>query len=229
MGCDGACPSYADATWDGPGNGLLWVKTTSGNPALGVAPLGTRIGSYNTATGFPYITYYFRARIPLGPVAPGSRLRLLTRIDDGAVVYLNGVEATRIRMEAAPAVIGNTTLATGYACGGDATCDEEFELDASSLRAGENVVAVEVHNYNARSADMTFGMQMSLVQPVSLSPELRIVPGDGVMQLQWSRGGFVLEEATDPAGPWTEVPGPHVLGPVMQPMEDGVRYFRLAR
>ena len=222
-------PGYADATWEGPGTGLLWVKTSSGNPPSGVAPLGTRITAYNTATGFPFITYYFRARVQVASVAPGSRLRLLTRIDDGAVVFINGAEATRIRMDAAPAPIANTTLATGYACGGDATCDEEFEIDASQLKPGENVVAVEVHNYNARSADMTFGMQMSLVQPVNVRPGLRMVPGDGVLRLEWERGGFVLQEAADPSGPWRDVPGPQVLGPVVQPLEDGVRYYRLAR
>ncbi len=222
-------PSYPDASWEGPGNGLLWVKTTSGNPPPAVAPLGTRIAAYNPATGFPYITYYFRTRIHVGGVAAGSRLRLLTRIDDGAVLYINGTEAMRIRMEAPPAAIGPTTLATGYACGGDATCDEEFELDASLLKAGENVFAVEVHNYNARSADMTFGMQMSLVQPVNVQPELRLVPGDGVVNLQWARGGFVLQEAPDPAGPWTAVRGPQLLGPVVQPIGDGARHFRLWR
>ena len=221
--------AYTDSGWDGPGNGLLWVKTNSGNPPAGVEPLGTRITAFNPATGFPYLAYYFRTRFQVPAVAPGSKLRLLTRIDDGAVLYLNGAEALRIRMEPAPAPILSTTLATGYACGGDATCDEEFEIDASLIQAGENVAAVEVHNYNARSADITFGMRMSLVQPVNVQPELRMVPGDGVVQLQWERGGFVLQEAEAPDGPWRDVPGPVVVGPVVRALEDGVRYFRLAR
>ena len=153
----------------------------------------------------------------------------MTRIDDGAVVYLNGAETLRIRMDAPPAPILNNTLALAYPCGGDATCDEEFEIDAALLKPGENVVAAEVHNYNARSADITFGMRMSLVQPVNVQPELRMVPGDGVVQLQWERGGFLLQESEAPDGPWRDVPGPVVLGPVVRPVEDGVRYFRLAR
>ncbi|MEI6342255.1 MAG: phosphodiester glycosidase family protein [Verrucomicrobiota bacterium] len=224
-----ASPGYSDAGWEGPSNALLWVKTTAATPAVGVEPLGTHILSYNPATGFPYLTYYFRTRLAVPGVAPGSKLRVLARIDDGGVLYVNGTEALRIRMDPAPAAIFNTTLATGYPCGGDATCDEEFELDASLLKPGDNVVAVEVHNYNARSSDITFGMKLALMQPVNTPPELQMVPGDGVVRLEWSRGGFVLQESSDPLGPWLDVPGPQVLGPVMRPVEDGIRYFRLAR
>jgi hypothetical protein len=208
---------------------LLWVKTTSGNPASGVAPLGTRITDYNVGTGYPFTTYYFRARIHADTVAPGARLRLLARIDDGAVLYINGNEVLRIRMDAFPAPILNGSFATGYGCGGDATCDEEFEIDASLLRPGDNVIAAEVHNYNARSADITFGMQVSLVQPANSQPVLQLVSGDGVVRLQWERGGFALQEATDPSGPWLDVPGPQLMGPVVRPLDDVIRFYRLAR
>jgi len=222
--------SFSDSSWSGPGTGLLWVKTTPGNPTTGVDPLGTRITPFNSATGYPYITYYFRSRFTLPSVSPGTSIHLVGRIDDGAVIYLNGSELTRIRMDAPPAPISNTTFATVYPCAGDATCDDEFDLSGDGfLKAGENVVAVEVHNYNARSADITFGLALSVAQPASNAPALRLVPGDGVIRIEWDRGGFALQEATSPVGPWKDVAGPALTSPVVQPAGDGIRYFRLAR
>jgi len=72
------------------------------------------------------------------------------------VFYLNGNEIHRVRMEDPPATIAYDALALGFGCGGDATCSDVFNLwgDAiPGLVQGENVLAVEVHNYNARSLD----------------------------------------------------------------------------
>jgi exopolysaccharide biosynthesis protein len=220
---------FSDASWGGPGNGVLWVHTSRNSPATGVTPLGTRITGYNLSTGFPHIAYYFRTRFQLPSVTPGTQLRFVGRIDDGAVLHLNGKELLRLRMPEAPISIEPTTLASGFACSGDATCDDVFDVSGDDLLvAGENVLAVEVHNYAARSADMTFGLSMAIAQPRSERPVLALVE-DGARRLEWARGGFLLEEAPTLKGPWTEVPGPVVRGPHALGETGEAKFYRLAR
>jgi exopolysaccharide biosynthesis protein len=220
---------FADGSWGGPGNGVLWVHTSRNNPASGVEPVGTRVTGYNVSTGFPHIAYYFRTRFQVPSVTPGTQLRFVGRIDDGAVVYLNGKELYRLRMAESPIPIEPTTLALGFACNGDATCDDVFDVSGDGfLVAGDNVLSVEVHNYSARSADMTFGLSMAIAQPRSERPFLSLVDGDS-RRLEWARGGFLLEEAPSPAGPWTEVSGPVVLGPHTLGETGDAKFYRLAR
>jgi exopolysaccharide biosynthesis protein len=223
-------PSYSDASWGGPGNGVLWVVIPSRNsPANGVEPVGTRVTGYNRSTGFPHLAYYFRTRFQVATLLPGTQLRFVGRIDDGAVVYLNGREIYRVRMPEAPAPIDPTTLAVTFPCGGDATCDDVFEVSGDGfLVAGENVLAVEAHNYQARSSDITMGLSLAVAQPRSERPVLDLVEGSS-RHLAWQRGGFLLEEAPTPTGPWTEVPGPVVRGPHSLGEAGEAKFYRLAR
>lgn len=222
-------PGYAESGWGGPGQGVLWVHTSRNAPATGVSPVGDRILGYNTSAGFPHITYYFRTRFTSGAPVPGTQLRFTGRIDDGAVLHLNGKELYRLRMAPAPEVIGFATLAQEFGCSGDATCDDVFEVSGDGfLVEGENVLAVEVHNYSARSADMTFGLALSVAAPRVERPELSLIVSD-IPRLDWDRGGFLLEEAPSPVGPWSPVAGPVVQGPFELPSGAGARFYRLAR
>jgi len=223
-------PVYDDAAWDGPGNGVLWVHTSRTSPAAGVEPVGSRITSYNLATGYPYITYYFRTRFQAGTISPGTRLRFVGRIDDGAVLYLNGTELHRLRMPVAPESITSSTLASWYPCSGDATCDDVFEVSGDGfLTSGENLLAVEVHNYNARSADMTFGLSLAIAQPRVERPELTLSTDASGTSLSWSRGGFLLQESESPDGPWMDLAGPVVIGPYAIDVQAPERFYRLSR
>lgn len=220
---------FSDSSWGGPGNGVLWAHVSRNSPASGVEPVGTRVTGYNVSTGFPHIAYYFRTRFQVSSVTPGTQLRFVGRIDDGAVLHLNGKELYRLRMAEAPIPIEPTTLALAFACNGDATCDDVFDVSSDGfLAAGENVLSVEVHNYSARSADMTFGLSMAIAQPRSEPLVLSLVD-DGSRRLQWTRGGFLLEEAPSPVGPWTEVPGPVVRGPYALGETGEAKFYRLAR
>jgi hypothetical protein len=60
-------------------------------------------------------------------------------------------------------------------------------------------------------------------------PRLRIElrPGVGV-QVTWSASGWQLEEAGDPEGPWTSVPG-NPVSPFVIPTASARKFFRLAR
>jgi hypothetical protein len=104
-----------------------------------------------------------------------------------------------------------------------------FEVSGDGfLVAGENVLAVEAHNYQARSSDITIGLSLAVAQQRSERPVLDLVEGSS-RHLAWQRGGFLLEEAPTPTGPWTEVPGPVVRGPYSLGEAGEAKFYRLAR
>jgi hypothetical protein len=163
----------------------------------------------------------------------GAGFLIETYLDDGAVVYLNGSEISRLFMAAYPTPIYNSTLATGYACSsGDASCPVDFVVPApvlTNLVQGDNVLAVEVHNYSAGSPDITFAMSLAITQPYVSGAQLSITASNGTPVLSWTRGGFILQQASNPAGPWTDVPGPVVSSPYVTSVSSSPCYFRLKK
>jgi len=121
-------PSYNDAVWQ-----------------TDVASFG--YGSSETTTiGSPrsdLITFYFRRRLT---VFDTNRLATVTaslRRDDGAVVYVNGIEAVRDNMPAG--AINYLTQAASIVTGADETNSHVHAIDPSLFIEGTNVLAVEVH------------------------------------------------------------------------------------
>ncbi len=223
-------PDFDDSGWEGEGPGLLWVDTRGG-AREGVQPANTPIPS-NPDTGFPYPAYSFRTHFEFEGDPAGVALVFTNYLDDGAIFHLNGIEIGRLRMAEAPAPIAYETLAIGFGCEGDATCPETFTLPNDPplpLVQGDNVLAVEVHNYNARSPDITFGLSLTALVPNITRPTLGIrSSGTGVV-LEWAGGGFVLQEAPSATGPWGDVAGPVVQGPYQAPTSSASLYFRLRR
>jgi hypothetical protein len=224
--------TYNDSGWTGSGPGLLWVDTRATGPNPNVGPHTTEMPASAANNGFPFITYYFRTHFTLANPTPDTALVVTCYLDDGAAFYLNGAEVYRLRLDDPPAVIDNTTLAIGYACSGDATCTDTFTLTteaAAHLVPGDNVLAVEAHNYDPRSPDITFGMELAYTQPAPPPAFLDLEFSAGILTLSWSRGGFTLEQADSPAGPWTDVPGPVVQSPYLATPSAAARCFRLRR
>ena len=187
---------------------------------------------FDAGTDFPYPTYYFRTHFQIPTKAPGASLLFSGYIDDGAVIYLNGHEIYRLRMEDAPAPILNSSLANGFPCSGDAICLDEFMVAgdfADNLVTGDNVIAVEVHNYNLRSADITFGLTVIDAQRVLIPALLDSTRPGGQTTLSWTRGGFTLQQADSPVGPWIEVAGPVVMSPFDAPETGSMRFYRLRK
>ena len=123
-------------------------------------------------------------------------------------------------------------LASGYPCSGDATCPDLFAVSggpATNLVDGDNVLAVEVHNYNAGSPDITFGAALVATVPLAFPPQLGILFSTSTVKLSWSRGGFTLQQAATPAGPWVDVPGPVVSSPFTWTNSTPTQFFRLRK
>jgi hypothetical protein len=184
----------------------------------------------NPSTGFPYTTYYFRTRFKAAEVSPGATLSVSAYIDDGAVFHLNGREIHRIRMPVAPAEIVNSTFATGLPCRGNADCTDDFIVPVDGiLRAGDNVLAVEVHNSSARSSDITLGATVTLEVPASRPPAITIQRDNGLITLDWVGSRFFLQQADAPSGPWASLAGPLPTPPVRIVEAATTRYYRLSR
>ena len=123
-------PGYDDSAW-AVGQGVLATPGAITTPTPGT-PLPPVAG-----------TAYFRASFLLdGPItATNVSLTLRTIIDDGAILYLNGVEIVRQNLPQGP--IDASTQATSPV--GVPTLGTPITLPAALLTAGTNLLAVEVH------------------------------------------------------------------------------------
>ena len=108
-------------------------------------------------------TYYFRhtVTIPAGPAIANAKLRF--KRDDGAVIYVNGVEVGRSNMPTG--MILDTTKASTGLGSTKANSIQELVIPASLLTVGENVIAVEVHQYTAGStSDLLWDAQLEITR-----------------------------------------------------------------
>jgi hypothetical protein len=231
-GVNWTAPAYDDSTWDGSGPGLLWVDTRGPNGSIPV-PLLTEM-SWDQGTGDPFPTYYFRTHFTLTNGLNVTSLLFTDYLDDGAVFYLNGTELYRLRMPAAPTQIQNATLASvAPPCGGNAICPDDFTISGdfvTNLVSGDNVLAVEVHNYAAASPDITFGLSLDYIQSSLVSPQLLATVSNGTLTLSWTGEGFTLQQAGSPMGTWTDVPGPITTSPFTTSYSSSSsRFYRLRR
>ena len=228
----GATWKYNDSLTD---LGTSWSATAFNDSAWlsGPAPLGFETAA--AAAQIPLIatpiaegtktnTAYFRTKFNVG-VNPATIavLRMNAVVDDGAVFYLNGVEAVRLRMPAAPAVINVATLATAS---GPEPADgthtvEAINLPKTALVAGDNVLAVELHASSLTSSDSIFGASISIVLCV---PTLVVEHVGSQVKLTWSDAAYRLETAPAVTGPWTSQAG---ASGVSVPASPNNAFFRL--
>jgi hypothetical protein len=115
-------------------------------------------------------SYYFRRVFNVADPSSFVSLKLRYLIDDGAVFYLNGHELPRYNMP--NGTITPTTLASSNIA--DATTiSSPVDIPVSYLVAGNNVLAVEVHqNFGTgtTSTDVVFGVTLDGVQNVATTP-----------------------------------------------------------
>jgi hypothetical protein len=234
-GVNWTAPGYDDSSWAGPGPGVLYCELPGSVPAIsGVC--NTPVPSTDNTNGIPRSgtmapTYYFRTHftLPSGPI--GTILSFSNYVDDGAVFYVNGGEIQRLRMPDPPIPITYDTLATGGACSSsEATCPDLFSVSGpvlTNLHAGDNVIAAEVHQITTGSSDIVFGCAMAIDQPVLARPTLHILREGDFMTIYWNGSGFTLEEAQDPEGTWSNVPGPVTSSIYPLSAQGGLKFYRL--
>lgn len=139
----------------------------------GAAPLGYGGGqsttiSYGPNSNQKFITSYFRKTFTVADPAAVTALTAALARDDGAVVYLNGVEVARSNMPAT-GTIGFSTLASAAVGGTTKFTFQTLVLPAGLLVAGDNLLAVEVHQINATSTDVYFNFTLSTANTPSIA------------------------------------------------------------
>jgi len=145
---------FDDSAWPSGGQ-LLYIES---------ATLSSSSGFVKTTAlpkngSIPFATTYFRRHFTWNGPATGVVLRATAMIDDGAVIYLNGQEAARVRMPTG-AITFTTLTSVGAIGSGNEAIEETIVLPAELLVQGDNVIAVEVHQMASDSSDVVWGMKL---------------------------------------------------------------------
>ena len=152
---------------NGSNQGTAWRAAVfnDGSWASGLAQLGYGDGdeatvvSYGPNASAKYVTTYFRRSFSVANPASFAGLSLRVLRDDGAVVYLNGTEIHRGNMPAG--AVSSSTLASVALGAPDESTFFSASVPASALVAGTNVLAVEIHQANGTSTDVSFDLELS--------------------------------------------------------------------
>ncbi|WP_417611863.1 alkaline phosphatase PhoX [Owenweeksia hongkongensis] len=161
-------PLTAGTEWNYLDNGTsldaaAWKDTSfnDNNWAFGAGPLGygdayTTEISYGPDANNKYITYYFRRDVMVDLNNVTDTVYLGLRRDDGAIVYINGVEVVRSNMPSGS--VDYLTHSSSIIDGADETSYTIYKLAKSVLRNGRNQIAVEIHNRDETSSDIGFDL-----------------------------------------------------------------------
>ncbi|MBO0935299.1 metallophosphoesterase [Fibrella sp. HMF5335] len=199
----GAAP--ASPAWKG-GSTFDEAAWKEGISQLGYGNDGERtLVSYGPDPLKKYITTYFRKTVSVPNVS--GTFTMTYKRDDGIVIYINGTELKREYMPAGD--ISYSTLAS-LIPESEEPLWKTVAVPLSMLRAGDNVIAAEVHQVSSTSSDIRFDLELrrqtqevmirdftspaqstSLVlgpylQRYSDDPTLVILSGKRSMTIRWS-------------------------------------------
>jgi hypothetical protein len=194
--------------------GTAWRETGFDDGAWSSGPAQLGYGDQDEATVVPFfphpevsggknISTYFRHAFVVTNLASHSNLTLRVLRDDGAVVYLNGIEVFRSNMPTGEVTFATTALTSVSAP------DENYvffatNLMAAALREGANVLAVEIHQNSPGSQDISFDLELA-AEGFRTRPQLNPSRHAGLLRLTWPSwaADFRLCSATNLTPPVT--------------------------
>ena len=139
-----------DPGWQGPTFDDTGWRVGAAEFGYGDGDEATVVGWGPSATS-KYITTYVRTRFDVTTVPDSLVVSMV--VDDGAVVYLNGVEAVRDNMPGG--TVTGTTRASTFRDGQAERALRSFTLDPALLVRGTNTLAIEVHQASSSSSDVS--------------------------------------------------------------------------
>lgn len=174
------------ATWkyrdNGTNQGSTWRSTSFNDAswASGPAELGYGDGdeatvvSYGPSSSNRYITTYFRKAVSIPNPGAYTNFTVNVKRDDGIAIYINGTEVYRNNLAANAAYNTLASLASD-----DGETAQTFTLLPSAFVAGNNMVAVEIHQNSASSTDISFDLELrgntgALVPVITRGPYLQM-------------------------------------------------------
>jgi hypothetical protein len=167
-----------DAVWryldTGTDQGTAWRAPafSDANWPMGAAELGygdnqtTTVG-FGPNAAMKYPTTYFRHKFTLSDPSRITAMSLSLIRDDGAIIYINGVEAMRDSMPAGNVLFNQFANVTQG--GAMETTPVVRNLNAAQITplmlvAGENTIAVEVHQDQGGSSDISFSLEVQITE-----------------------------------------------------------------
>jgi hypothetical protein len=158
----GAVWKYRD-TGDDPGSDWMTKSYDDSGWLSGPSELGYGDGDEFTTVGYgsdsssKYATTHFRHHFTVENPALLDEIQCNVKVDDGAIFYLNGTEVARVRVQAGPITYQDYT-----ALGGSEYGFELIDISAGEFLAGDNVLAVEVHQAAGTSSDISLDVELSV-------------------------------------------------------------------
>lgn len=201
---------------DGSDQGTAWRET-----AFDDSTWLTGVGLFGNEGGYPYamntalpggepITVYYRSTFNWSGSTAGVVLTGTNYVDDGSIIYLNGVEIARFNMsEGEPTFQTSAPAANpgGFpnVNGGEPVLVQlQIPLgaltngNANPLVTGDNVVAVEVHQAGATSSDRVFGLALYGSQEIAPCTD-NIAPTNRMVTVGRPTTFNVVEQCAVPA------------------------------
>ena len=208
LGTNWTLPGYDDSSWSNGLAELGYGDAGEGRPEATVV-------SYGPDAGNKYPTTYFRRRFVVTNAATFTALNASLLRDDGAVVWLNGVEVWRSNMTTNGPITYSTYALSAISAPEEATYFPNA-LNPTLLVEGTNLVAVEIHQGNASSSDISFDLGLAGAQTLQApamvtppasqtvalgSPALLSATAVGTPPLawQWRCNGAIIPGATQAA------------------------------
>lgn len=166
-------------------NDLSWFP---GNAQLGYGDSDeATVVSYGPSSSAKYITTYFRKTFNVSNPSQYSSLDLQAVRDDGIVVYINGTEVWRNNMPGG-AITYTTEASSTISFGGESSWNQT-SISSSYLVNGANTIAVEIHQDDAGSSDISFDLKLSgnlspITTTVDRGPYLNIATSNSII-VKW--------------------------------------------
>jgi VCBS repeat-containing protein len=203
---------YDDSAWvreDNPFN--LGAEYGYGDAGQENRPERTVVG-FGPNPQQKYITTYFRRFFQLEDASAVTALTVWLLRDDGAAVYLNGQEILRNNL---PAGASYTTPAGPQTVSlNDEFTYFQFSVPHDALVSGENLLAVEIHQNDPTSSDISFDLELeatvidNATAPIVNDYDPENDPMTAVLVQGASHGTLVL----DPNGTFTYTPNENFEG-----------------
>jgi uncharacterized protein len=159
-------PAFAAIGFD---DSLWKTQTIESGKVLGYGDSDSQAPnlSFGPNASSKFVTTYFRQTFVVTDAPSLNTLTITLVRDDGAIVYLNGVEVWRSNL-------GEGTDYLSFAADANPERTEHEKVIENILVNGENTLAVELHQGSASSSDLAFKMKLGAwtTGPTPVVPEV---------------------------------------------------------
>jgi phosphodiesterase/alkaline phosphatase D-like protein len=158
-----------------------WASRTA-KPSYGDGDQSTRAG-FRSDPNSRQSTTYLRHSFSLDSTSGIAALKLQLLRDDGAIVYLNGVEVARSNM---PTGAVSDMSASAAVCCAEESQRFTIAVDPARLRTGTNVIAVELQRSESSTIDSSFDLSLtaSTTPSITRGPYLQMATSN-TMVVRW--------------------------------------------